>query len=143
MPSSGVGTGYRREALEKLARASSNRIFEPEALDRGLRKWPAPVSAWMLADVRSVWRGVELARLRGHARIFSRRLERRAAAANALGHGHRAARLAAIRMARNSRRGVLAVARPQGTDRQSAELARERHFPLRPGDFAVDPRESG
>jgi adsorption protein B len=27
-----VGTGYRRDALEKLARASSNRIFEPEAL---------------------------------------------------------------------------------------------------------------
>ena len=32
VPSSGVGTGYRRDALEKLARASSNRIFEPEAL---------------------------------------------------------------------------------------------------------------
>jgi bacteriophage N4 adsorption protein B len=32
VPSSGVGTGYRREALERLARASSNRIFEPEAL---------------------------------------------------------------------------------------------------------------
>jgi adsorption protein B len=32
VPSSGVGTGYRRDALEKLARASTNRIFEPEAL---------------------------------------------------------------------------------------------------------------
>ena len=32
VPSCGVGTGYRREALEKLARAESNRIFEPEAL---------------------------------------------------------------------------------------------------------------
>ena len=32
VPSSGVGTGYRRDALERLARASSNRIFEPEAL---------------------------------------------------------------------------------------------------------------
>jgi adsorption protein B len=32
LPSSGVGTGYRREALEKLAEAASNRIFEPEAL---------------------------------------------------------------------------------------------------------------
>ena len=32
VPSSGVGTGYRREALERLARASSNRIFDPEAL---------------------------------------------------------------------------------------------------------------
>jgi adsorption protein B len=32
VPSCGVGTGYRREALEKLARAESNRIFEPDAL---------------------------------------------------------------------------------------------------------------
>lgn len=32
VPSSGVGTGYRREALERLARASANRVFEPEAL---------------------------------------------------------------------------------------------------------------
>jgi adsorption protein B len=32
VPSSGVGTGYRRDALEKLARARSNQIFEPEAL---------------------------------------------------------------------------------------------------------------
>jgi adsorption protein B len=32
VPSCGVGTGYRRDALEKLARARGNRIFEPEAL---------------------------------------------------------------------------------------------------------------
>jgi len=32
LPSSGVGTGYRRDALEKLAASSSNRIFEPESL---------------------------------------------------------------------------------------------------------------
>ncbi len=41
VPSSGVGTGYRRDALEKLARAAANRIFEPEALtedyENGLR----------------------------------------------------------------------------------------------------------
>jgi bacteriophage N4 adsorption protein B len=41
VPSSGVGTGYRREALEKLARSAANRIFEPEALtedyENGLR----------------------------------------------------------------------------------------------------------
>jgi adsorption protein B len=41
VPSSGVGTGYRRDALERLARASSNRLFEPEALtedyENGLR----------------------------------------------------------------------------------------------------------
>jgi bacteriophage N4 adsorption protein B len=32
IPSAGVGTAYRREALEKLAGKSSNRIFEPESL---------------------------------------------------------------------------------------------------------------
>lgn len=32
LPGAGVGTGYRREALEKLAQSSSNRVFEPEAL---------------------------------------------------------------------------------------------------------------
>ena len=41
VPSCGVGTGYRRDALERLARASSNRLFEPEALtedyENGLR----------------------------------------------------------------------------------------------------------
>ena len=41
VPSAGVGTGYRREALEKLAHASSNQLFSPEALtedyENGLR----------------------------------------------------------------------------------------------------------
>ena len=32
LPSAGVGTGYRRDALRRLAEASSNRVFEPEAL---------------------------------------------------------------------------------------------------------------
>jgi adsorption protein B len=32
IPSNGVGTGYRREALDKLANSSSNRVFEPECL---------------------------------------------------------------------------------------------------------------
>ena len=41
IPSAGVGTGYRRAALEKLAHASSNQLFSPEALtedyENGLR----------------------------------------------------------------------------------------------------------
>ena len=41
VPGSGVGTGYRRGALEELARVSSNRVFEPVALtedyESGLR----------------------------------------------------------------------------------------------------------
>ena len=32
VPSAGVGTGYRREALERLAIADGNRVFEPAAL---------------------------------------------------------------------------------------------------------------
>ena len=32
VPSAGVGTAYRREALDKLAAVRSNRVFEPEAL---------------------------------------------------------------------------------------------------------------
>ena len=41
IPGAGVGTGYRREALDRLACAASNRIFEPESLtedyENGLR----------------------------------------------------------------------------------------------------------
>jgi adsorption protein B len=41
VPGAGVGTGYRREALEALAAASSNRVFEPMGLtedyETGLR----------------------------------------------------------------------------------------------------------
>ena len=41
IPSAGVGTGYRRDALERLAQSAANRIFEPDALtedyENGLR----------------------------------------------------------------------------------------------------------
>jgi adsorption protein B len=41
IPSNGVGTGYRRDALERLAETRSNRIFEPDCLtedyENGLR----------------------------------------------------------------------------------------------------------
>jgi adsorption protein B len=41
MPSAGVGTAYRRDALQKLAEAESNRVFAPECLtedyENGLR----------------------------------------------------------------------------------------------------------
>lgn len=41
VPSCGVGTGYRREALENLAKTQGNRIFEPDSLtedyENGLR----------------------------------------------------------------------------------------------------------
>ncbi len=41
VPGAGVGTGYRRDALERLALSESNRVFEPDALtedyENGLR----------------------------------------------------------------------------------------------------------
>jgi adsorption protein B len=41
IPGAGVGTGYRREALHRLAHAASNRVFEPDSLtedyENGLR----------------------------------------------------------------------------------------------------------
>jgi adsorption protein B len=41
VPSAGVGTGYSRDAMDKLARSASNRIFEPDSLtedyENGLR----------------------------------------------------------------------------------------------------------
>jgi adsorption protein B len=48
VPSSGVGTGFRRDALERLARAEGNRIFEPVCLTEDyengfrLRKYGSP-----------------------------------------------------------------------------------------------------
>ncbi len=57
VPSSGVGTGYRREALAKLAGAAGNRIFEPEALtedyENGLRLFRLGCSQAFVPLVRS------------------------------------------------------------------------------------------
>ncbi len=52
VPGAGVGTGYRRDALEKLALSESNRVFEPTALtedyDIGLRLHRLGCSQWFL-----------------------------------------------------------------------------------------------
>ncbi len=57
VPSAGVGTGYRREALEKLAGAESNRIFEPDALtedyENGLRLFRLGCSQGFLPITRA------------------------------------------------------------------------------------------
>ena len=54
VPSSGVGTGYRRDALDKLARSAANKIFEPEALtedyENGLRLF-----GWDVLRRSSLW----------------------------------------------------------------------------------------
>ena len=111
VPSAGVGTGYRRDALEKLAEASANRLFEPEALtedyENGLKMFRLGCSQAFVPPLRSARRLIP-----GDARIFSAVLERGAAAADPLGDGHRAARLAAQRVGTQRRRAVLDVAGP-------------------------------
>jgi bacteriophage N4 adsorption protein B len=61
VPGAGVGTGYRREALEKLARTSSNRVFEPEALtedyENGLRLFRLGCAQTFVPLMRSNGRG--------------------------------------------------------------------------------------
>jgi adsorption protein B len=57
VPGAGVGTGYRREALEKLALNASNRVFEPRALtedyENGLRLFRLGCSQTFVPLVRS------------------------------------------------------------------------------------------
>ncbi len=57
VPGAGVGTGYRRDALEKLAAASSNRLFEPEALtedyENGLKMFRLGCSQAFVPPLRS------------------------------------------------------------------------------------------
>ena len=57
LPGAGVGTGYRRDALEKLAKASSNRLFEPEALtedyENGLKMFRLGCSQAFVPPLRS------------------------------------------------------------------------------------------
>jgi bacteriophage N4 adsorption protein B len=57
VPSAGVGTGYRRDALDRLAEASANRVFEPEALtedyENGLRMFRLGCAQAFVPLVRS------------------------------------------------------------------------------------------
>ena len=108
-----MGTGYRRDALERLARASSNRLFEPEALtedyENGLRLFRLGCSQAFVPISKSSSGGRDFVATR---EFFPATLGRRAAAADALGHGHRAARLAAVRLVGETWGSLLAVAGP-------------------------------
>ena len=57
VPGAGVGTGYRRDALERLAEASSNQLFEPEALtedyENGLKMFRLGCSQAFVPPLRS------------------------------------------------------------------------------------------
>lgn len=57
VPGAGVGTGYRRDALERLAAACSNRLFEPEALtedyENGLKMFRLGCSQAFVPPLRS------------------------------------------------------------------------------------------
>ena len=138
LPGAGVGTGYRRAALEALAEESGNRVFEPlgltEDYETGLRLHRLGFRQVFVPLTRLRRR----ARLHGHARIFSEQLGYRAAPADTLGDGDRATRLGALRVARQHERNLLAVVRPEGVDRESARRSGQRGVPLRAGDGAVE-----
>ena len=144
VPGAGVGTGYRREALDRLAEAASNRIFEPESLtedyENGLRLFRLGCTQVFVPISSS---GEGRPGLGGDAGILSADLELRAAAADALGDGNHAARLEPLRMEGEAGRVVLAVARPQGIARKFLEPAGQRGFSLRPGDRTVEAHLAG
>ena len=144
VPSCGVGTGYRRDALERLARASSNRLFEPEALtedyENGLRLFRLGCSQAFVPISKSSSGGRDFVVTR---EFFPATLGRRAAAADALGHGHRAARLAAVWLVGETWGSLLAVAGSQGSDRESAQPGGQSGVRVRTGDGDVDARIAG
>ena len=61
IPSAGVGTGYRRDALEKLAGSAANRVFEPDALtedyENGLKLFRLGCSQAFVPISRGTGRG--------------------------------------------------------------------------------------
>ena len=139
VPSSGVGTGYRRDALERLARARSNQIFEPAALTEdyvnGLRLFRLGCSQTFVPLAR----GTDPPDFVATREYLSANLGHGAAAAHALGHRDRAARLGRVRMEGYARRSVLAVEGSQGADRQSAKPAGECDLRVWRGHPPVDP----
>ena len=119
VPSNGVGTGFTREALEKLATAEHNLIFEPGCLtedyENGLRLHKLGCTQVFVPLSRE---GGELVATR---EFFPRTAAFRDSPAHALDHRDRAAKLGAARLARHSGRGLLVLARPQRVARKSAQ----------------------
>ena len=75
VPSAGVGTGYRRDALDKLARSAANQIFEPEALTEDYENGLRLFRLGLFSDVRpDAHVAVRVERIGRHARIFSSNL---------------------------------------------------------------------
>ena len=89
IPSNGVGTGFSRRALEMLAAAYSNRIFEPDVSDGRLRerlsRRDAGTATEIYSDSYPPWPGD------CDARILSAAIFRGGSAADALDYGHRPA----------------------------------------------------
>ena len=112
IPSCGVGTGLRRDAVE-LRAAEQGYVFEPGCLtedyENGYRLRRA-----MCARSFSAASGRD-----GHSRALSDDVQARRKTANALGNRNRPADRGTTRLARHTPHQVLVVARSQGFDQQS------------------------
>jgi len=117
-----VGTGFRRDALEKLAAAFQNRIFDPEALTEDYAN--GHVLVGMQASLCAFVPQPPREGFRCHARVLPKDLAHRSPATVAMGHRNRASGLEAIRVGRHGERDLMAVAGPQRPDRKSAEFGR-------------------
>ncbi len=99
VPSNGVGTGYTRQALEMLANAEHNLIFEPACLtedyENGLRLHKLECKQ-MFVPLTTKARCEH----RGHARVLPAHQAFRHSAALPLDPGHRPAMLGTQRLAR-------------------------------------------
>ncbi len=122
VPSNGVGTGFTRRALEKLATAEHNLIFEPACLtedyENGLRLHKLGCKQ-MFVPLIKLGSGHG-----GDARVFPPDHTVRNPAALPLDPRHRPAMLGAQRLARKLAGKVLVLARSQragGKSTQSAE----------------------
>ena len=132
LPSNGVGTGFDRGALDRLAADRGGQVFDPACLtedyENGYRLH-ALGCRQIFVPLR-----FDSTALAGHPRVFPPDFPPGGSPAQPLGSRHRAARLAAPRMARSPPPTLLVLARPQGPGRKPAGSVRQlsaagRHHP--------------
>ena len=92
IPSQGVGTGFRRDALDALALSDGNRIFEPVCLTEDYRERFALASSWREAILRPA-----SVRRDGDARVLSAHRDRCHPSAHAMGHRDRSTNVGSSR----------------------------------------------
>ena len=139
LPSNGVGCGFARTALERLAETREGRIFDPECLtedyENGFRLHAM--------GYRQIFVPVRLdGRASGNARILSAGLKGGCPAAQPLGCGHRFTRLAASWMACAAAPTLLVLARPEVFGWQFALAAWQRRVSRGLARFPLVPRRA-